>query len=112
MAKRDLAKIGVTSLEQLEQPLPEGITVIAKVVLHRDDNGQEFNKVSRFDVVGIEPPEPEPFAPPSEIQSVASASDEPSNSESDYKPDSSRSETDGQENPPVPGRGRGRKSRS
>jgi hypothetical protein len=63
MAKRDLGKLGITSLEQLERPLPEGIVVAAKVALRKGDDGAEFNKVTRLDVVGIETPEPEPFAP-------------------------------------------------
>ena len=37
LAKRDLGKLGVTSLEQLERPLPEGIIVTAKVALRRGD---------------------------------------------------------------------------
>jgi hypothetical protein len=63
LAKRDLERLGVTSLEQLERPLPEGIIVVAKVALRRDDNGEVFNRVSRFVPAGIEPPSPEPFAP-------------------------------------------------
>jgi hypothetical protein len=63
MAKRDLGKLGITSLEQLERPLPEGIVVAAKVALRKNDDGTEYNRVNRLDVVGIEPPEPEPFAP-------------------------------------------------
>jgi hypothetical protein len=66
LAKRDLGKLGVKSLEQLERPLPEGIVIDARVALRRGDNGEEFNRVSRFDVVGIERPEPEPFAPGAE----------------------------------------------
>jgi hypothetical protein len=63
MAKRDLGKLGITSLEQLERPLPEGIVVAAKVALRKNDDGTEYNRVNRLDVVGIETPEPEPFAP-------------------------------------------------
>ncbi len=63
MAKRDLAKLGVTSLEQLERPLPVGIIGKAKVTLRKNDDGTEYNRVNRLDVVGIETPEPEPFAP-------------------------------------------------
>src|SRR5262245_44260471 len=33
LAKRDLGKLGVTSPEQLERPLPEGIVIVAKVAL-------------------------------------------------------------------------------
>ncbi len=35
MAKRDLEKLGVESLEQLERPLPDGIVVAAKVALRK-----------------------------------------------------------------------------
>jgi hypothetical protein len=44
-AKRDLGKIGATDLAQLEQPLPRFIRVKAKVVLRRDDDGAEYNRV-------------------------------------------------------------------
>ena len=63
MAKRDLAKIGVTALEQLESPLPPGIRCKCKLVLRRDDDGAEHNKLQRFEVIGIDPPEVDPFAP-------------------------------------------------
>jgi hypothetical protein len=63
MAKRDLGKLGVTSPEQLEHPLPEGIVVDAKVAIRKNDDGTGHNRVVRFDVVAIESPEPEPFAP-------------------------------------------------
>jgi len=63
LAKRDLGKLGVTSLEQLERPLPQGIVVKAKVVLRKSDDGDEFNRVSRFEVVRVEAPERDPFAP-------------------------------------------------
>ena len=63
LAKRDLGKIGVTSLEQLERPLSEGIIVAVKVALRRGDKGEEFNRITRFEMVAIEPPVPEPYAP-------------------------------------------------
>jgi hypothetical protein len=55
MTKRDLAKIGVERPEQLEQPLPPGILLSVKVALRRDDDGNETNKVTRFECVGVEP---------------------------------------------------------
>lgn len=61
--KRDLAKLGVADLDQLEQPLPRGIRCKCKVALRRDDDGVEYNRVRRFDVVGIDPPERDEFAP-------------------------------------------------
>ena len=63
MAKRDLAKLGVTQLEQLEHPLPPGIRCKVKLVLRKDDDGAEYNRVKRFEVIGIDPPEVDPFAP-------------------------------------------------
>jgi hypothetical protein len=64
-ALRDLGKLGIKSMEQLEQPLPVGILVEANVVLKPGDDGVERNELKHtrpFDVVDIEQPEPEPFA--------------------------------------------------
>lgn len=69
-AKRDLGKIGVTDLAQLEQPLPRFIRVTAKVVLRRDDDGGEYNRVRRFDVLGIDKPELDEFAPDDETTKI------------------------------------------
>jgi hypothetical protein len=63
MAKRDFAKLGVTSLEQLELPLPRGIRCSCKLVLRRADDGTEFNKLRTFTVIGIDEPEADAFAP-------------------------------------------------
>ena len=41
MAKRDLAKLGVTALEQLERTLPSGIRCKVKLTLRNDDDGSE-----------------------------------------------------------------------
>jgi len=63
MAKRDLAKLGVTALEQLERPMPPGIRVRVKLVLRTSDDGTEHNRVQRFDVISIDPAEVDPFSP-------------------------------------------------
>ena len=63
MSKRDLAKLCVTSLDQLDQPLPPGIRCKVKLTLRKDDDGSEFNRVRRFDVIGIDEPEQDTFAP-------------------------------------------------
>jgi hypothetical protein len=63
MAKRDLGKLGVTSLEQLEKPLPPGIRCGVKLALRRGDDGTEYNRVRAFDVIGIDKPEDDDFAP-------------------------------------------------
>ena len=62
--KRDLARIGVTSLDQLENPLPPGMLCRVKVALRTEDDGAEHNRVKAFVVVRIEPIEPDAFAPP------------------------------------------------
>jgi hypothetical protein len=54
-SKRDLAKIGVTDLEQLEKPLPVGILIRGKLALRPNDDGSESNRLIRFECAGIEP---------------------------------------------------------
>lgn len=63
MAKRDLGKLGITALEQLETPFPQGLVCEIKVALRKDDDGTEHNRVRRFDVIRIDKPEADPFAP-------------------------------------------------
>jgi hypothetical protein len=63
MAKRDLAKLGVMALEQLERPLPPGIRCKVKLALRHDDDGVEHNRVRSFEVVGVDLPEQDTFAP-------------------------------------------------
>jgi hypothetical protein len=63
MAKRDLGKLGITKLEQLERPCPLGIRCKVKLALRRQDDGTEYNRVRSFEVLGIDEPEPNPYAP-------------------------------------------------
>ncbi len=63
MAKRDLGKLGVTSPDQLEKPLPKGIRCKVKLVIHTADSGAGFNRLKTFDVIGIDTPEVDEFAP-------------------------------------------------
>jgi hypothetical protein len=72
MAKRDLGKIGVKSLEQLEKPLPRGIRCRVKLVLRKDDEGTEFNHVRMYEVIGIDPPETDAFAPENYLPTIGS----------------------------------------
>lgn len=62
-SKRDLAKLGVSSLDQLERPLPQGIRVRARLIVQTDDNGNKSNRVRSFEVIGIDKIEADPFAP-------------------------------------------------
>ncbi len=71
MSKRDLAKIGVTDLAQLEKPLPAGILIKGKLALRRDDDGNESNRLVRFEVIGVEPGDP--FAPKDDLSSANGA---------------------------------------
>jgi hypothetical protein len=58
MTKRDLLKLGVPNLEenldQLDKPLPPGILLRGKLTLRRDDDGNEANRLVRFECVGVE----------------------------------------------------------
>jgi hypothetical protein len=62
-SKRDLGKLGVTALTQLERPLPARFRCRVKLALRKDDNGEERNRVRTFEVTGIVEPERDPFAP-------------------------------------------------
>lgn len=61
--KRDLLKLGVTDLEQVGRPIPDRLVVECRVALRRDDDGTERNRITRFNLLRIEPPPPNPFAP-------------------------------------------------
>jgi hypothetical protein len=63
-SKRDLGKLGITSPEMMERPLPRGIRCKVTVVLRKDDDGIERNRVRSFEVIGIDKPDVDPFAPP------------------------------------------------
>ncbi len=63
MTKRDLAKVGISDLSQLEKPLPKGIRCQVKVALRTTDEGDSFNRVRGFTVVGVDEPERDAFAP-------------------------------------------------
>jgi len=53
MSKRDLAKLGVTSLDMLDRPLPGGFVCDVKVALRVDDDGLERSRVVSFAVVDV-----------------------------------------------------------
>ena len=66
MTKRDLLKLGVTTLDMLDRPLPPGIVCDVKVVLRADDDGVERNRVVSFHVVAVlaDPTGDDDFASP------------------------------------------------
>lgn len=63
MAKRDLGKLDIKALDQLEQPLPPNIRCRVKVTVRQDNGAADYNRVRSFDVLGIDKPGPDPFAP-------------------------------------------------
>jgi hypothetical protein len=63
IAKRELARIGITDFNQLDRPLPSGILATVKLDVRKEDDGTERNRVTTFRVTGIEAAEPDPFAP-------------------------------------------------
>ena len=62
-SKRDLKKLGISSPEQMELPLPRWIRCKVTVLVVKDDDGIERNKVRTFEVIGFDKPEADPFAP-------------------------------------------------
>lgn len=86
MAKRDLGKLGITSIDQLEAPLRQGIRCSCKVKIHRNDDGIEFNHVQSFEVIGIDadPAADEDFAPE---PSKTDEAEEDAESDLDSSPD-------------------------
>lgn len=59
--RRDLNKLGIHDIKQLDEPLQKGIHCRLQVVIHTSDDGTQFNKVKSFEVIGIQSPEPDPF---------------------------------------------------
>jgi len=64
-AKRDLDGLGIKDPKnQLKQSLPlDCVRCRVKAVIRKDDNGNERNKVKSFEVIGIDTPKADPFAP-------------------------------------------------
>lgn len=75
--KRDCAKLGLTTLDQLENAnvQPGRIRCKLRVALRRDDDGTERNHVRGFDLLGIDEPAAEPFAPTDDTENVPSDAD-------------------------------------
>jgi hypothetical protein len=86
MTKRDLAKIGIERPEQLNEAIPPGILLSVKVSLRRDDDGNESNKVQRFECIGFEPGDAfEPRdAPDMAADAPVKAADAPVNKPEDF----------------------------
>ncbi len=52
-SKRDMAKLGITKLEQCEQPVPPGLFCRVSVVVRMDNRGIQRNNVTRITAGGL-----------------------------------------------------------
>ncbi len=59
--KRDLAPLGIGAMDDLEKPLPR-FRCRCRLVIRKDDNGDERNRLKSFEVIGIDKPDDDPFA--------------------------------------------------
>jgi hypothetical protein len=50
---RAFEKIGITDLEQIDDGLPKGLVVKAKIVVKKRDDGSEFNEVRSWELVAV-----------------------------------------------------------
>jgi hypothetical protein len=64
-ALRDFAKLGIRDKAQIEMPLPRDKRIRCRlvVVVNESNIGDLFNKVKRFEPIGLDPMEADPFAP-------------------------------------------------
>lgn len=62
--KRDLRKLGVNQIKDLDRPLPECTKVRADVVVHKADDGLERNRVTLFEVLTDTPAVGDAYEPP------------------------------------------------
>jgi hypothetical protein len=63
LTKRDLAKLDITELAQLEKAPPRMVCKV-KLALRKDNDGAEYNRVISFEAIG--PEQADPFAVPAE----------------------------------------------
>ena len=78
LTMRDLAKLGIESLDQLDTPLPPRIIIKVKLILRKDDDGKEYNRVKSFEFVEIEKGDAfEPTGPAQSTEAPADALFEP-----------------------------------
>lgn len=62
--KRDLAKLGIDGKAALQRPFPANRLVCKLIVaLRKGDDGTERNEVKSFDVIRVQEPTADPFAP-------------------------------------------------
>ena len=64
-ALRDFAKLGIHDKTQIDLPLPPDKRIRCRivVVVNKSDIGDLFNKVKRFEAIGLDAVDADPFAP-------------------------------------------------
>jgi hypothetical protein len=63
-------KLGITDLDQLDDGLPAGLVVKAKIVVNKRDNGDERNEVRSWELVEVNTPADTPAPPASPAPSA------------------------------------------
>ena len=59
-----LQELGLTDDEQTKNPVPQPLSCSISVGMDRKQDGREWNRITRFKVLGIAAPEMNPFLPP------------------------------------------------
>ncbi len=70
-AKRELGKIGVSDLSELERPVPQGIRCLCTVLRQFGEDGGDYNRVRTFQVIAIDEPEADASAPSDAMEAKA-----------------------------------------
>ena len=75
--KRDLAKLGIDSKEKLRRPFPANKMVCKlTVTLRKDDDGTERNEIKNLELIRVQEPTADPFAPPDDKDGADNGSDD------------------------------------
>lgn len=85
-AKRDVAWLGIATLSQLDNPIPQGLRCRVKLGIRKDDDGTERNRLLKGEVIAIEPPQPDAFAPPDDAGEQPTAAAASENGEANGQP--------------------------
>jgi hypothetical protein len=64
-ALRDFAKLGIHDKSQIDMPLPTDKRIRCRLVvgIHQSNTGEQYNVVKRFEPLGVDAIEADPFAP-------------------------------------------------
>ncbi len=65
-SKRELAKLGISTYEDMTAPVPQWLRCLLRIVVETDDDEAQRNKITDFTVIAFEDAQPDPFAPQEE----------------------------------------------